>query len=130
MELLRAGRLLGHIVLPKSDSGAGSSKTAVTTVLFFGHFREDGAMADTAVTELQQQIEEVRREAFAAGYAAAMQAIRDLAARPAPGSTSTARRDAVRGRRTTTRSSTTAATRSRAGAGEGTASRRRSAAGR
>ena len=42
-------------------------------------------MARTPVGELQQQIEEVRREAFAAGYAAAMQAIRELASRPAPG---------------------------------------------
>ena len=30
-------------------------------------------MAKTAVSELQQQIEEVRREAFAIGYATAMQ---------------------------------------------------------
>ena len=36
-------------------------------------------MARTAVSELQQQIEEVRRQAFAAGYAAAMQAVRELA---------------------------------------------------
>jgi len=36
-------------------------------------------MARTAVSELQQQIEEVRREAFAAGYAAAMEAVRELA---------------------------------------------------
>jgi hypothetical protein len=40
-------------------------------------------MAKTAVSELQQQIEEVRREAFAAGYAAAMQAVRELASRSA-----------------------------------------------
>ena len=40
-------------------------------------------MARTAVNELQQQIEEVRREAFAAGYAAAMQAIREFTSRPA-----------------------------------------------
>ena len=40
-------------------------------------------MARTAVSELQQQIEEVRREAFAAGYAAAMQAVRELASRSA-----------------------------------------------
>ena len=39
-------------------------------------------MTKTAVSELQQQIEEVRREAFATGYAAAMQAIRELASRP------------------------------------------------
>src|ERR1700720_3640441 len=41
-------------------------------------------MARTAMTELQQQIEAVRREAFAAGYAAAMQAIRELTSRAAP----------------------------------------------
>ena len=40
-------------------------------------------MARAAVTQLQQQIEEVRREAFAAGYAAAMQAVREVASRPA-----------------------------------------------
>ena len=42
-------------------------------------------MARTALNTLQDQIEAVRREAFAAGYAAAMQAVRELAARPAPG---------------------------------------------
>ncbi len=42
-------------------------------------------MARTAVIELQQQIEEVRRQAFAAGYAAAMQAIRELALQPNDG---------------------------------------------
>jgi hypothetical protein len=41
-------------------------------------------MARTAINQLQDQIEAVRHEAFAAGYAAAMQAIRELAARPAP----------------------------------------------
>ena len=40
-------------------------------------------MAQTALTQLQQQIEAVRREAFAAGYAAAMQAIREVASKPA-----------------------------------------------
>src|SRR6266851_3051578 len=40
-------------------------------------------MAKTALTQLQDQIEAVRREAFAAGYAAAMQSIRDFAAKPA-----------------------------------------------
>ncbi len=51
-------------------------------------------MASTAVTQLQQQIDEVRREAFAAGYATAMQAIRELASRSAPeaGSTTAAPR--------------------------------------
>jgi hypothetical protein len=36
------------------------------------------------MTELQQQIEEVRREAYAAGYAAAMQVVSELASRPVP----------------------------------------------
>jgi hypothetical protein len=39
-------------------------------------------MAKTALTQLQDQLEAIRREAYAAGYAAAMQAIRDFAARP------------------------------------------------
>lgn len=42
-------------------------------------------MARTALTQLQEQIEAVRREAFAAGYAAAMQAIRDFTTKPASG---------------------------------------------
>jgi hypothetical protein len=42
-------------------------------------------MARTALTQLQEQIEAVRREAFAAGYAAAMQAIRDFSTKPASG---------------------------------------------
>jgi hypothetical protein len=42
-------------------------------------------MAKTAINQLQEQIEAVRREAFAAGYAAAMQSIRELATRPMPG---------------------------------------------
>ena len=44
-------------------------------------------MAKTALNQLQDQIEAIRREAqaagYAAGYAAAMQAIRDFTARPA-----------------------------------------------
>jgi hypothetical protein len=39
-------------------------------------------MAKTALTQLQDQIEAVRREAFAAGYAAAMQSIREFTAKP------------------------------------------------
>lgn len=42
-------------------------------------------MAKTAVSQLEDQIELIRREAFAAGYAAAMQAIREVASHPAPG---------------------------------------------
>jgi hypothetical protein len=42
-------------------------------------------MAKTALNQLQDQIDAVRREAFAAGYAAAMQSIREFAAKPAPG---------------------------------------------
>jgi hypothetical protein len=55
-------------------------------------------MASTAVTQLQQQIEEVRREGFAAGYAAAMQAVREVASRSAQkaGSTAPRRRRRVR----------------------------------
>jgi hypothetical protein len=40
-------------------------------------------MAKTALIQLQDQIEAIRREAYAAGYNAAMQAIRDFAGRPA-----------------------------------------------
>jgi hypothetical protein len=46
-------------------------------------------MAKTALTQLQDQIEAIRREAYAAGYAAAMQAIRDFATRPSTGATLT-----------------------------------------
>ena len=55
-------------------------------------------MAKTALTQLQDQIEAVRREAFAAGYAAAMQSIRELAARPAPGAEPVATRSPGRPR--------------------------------
>ena len=41
-------------------------------------------MPNSALSELQQQIEAVRQEAFAAGYTAAMASIRELACRPAP----------------------------------------------
>ena len=41
-------------------------------------------MTETALTELQNQIETIRREAFAEGYAVAMQAVKELAARSAP----------------------------------------------
>ncbi len=42
-------------------------------------------MAKSALTQLQDQIEAIRREAFAAGYAAAMQSVREAIARPMPG---------------------------------------------
>ena len=41
-------------------------------------------MTKTALTRLQDEIDAVRREAFAEGYAAAMQAVRELASRPPP----------------------------------------------
>jgi hypothetical protein len=41
-------------------------------------------MPKSAITDLQQQIETVRREAFAAGYAAAMEAVRELASQSSP----------------------------------------------
>jgi hypothetical protein len=53
-------------------------------------------MAKTALTQLQDQIEAVRREAFAAGYAAAMQSLRDFAAKPAPGAAPAATQPARR----------------------------------
>jgi hypothetical protein len=49
-------------------------------------------MAKTALTQLQDQIEAIRSEAYAAGYAAAMQAIRDFVARPSASSAPAARR--------------------------------------
>ena len=57
-------------------------------------------MPKAATMELQQQIEQVRREAYAAGYAAAMQVIADGASRPAPkaGTTAAAPRRRGRGR--------------------------------
>jgi hypothetical protein len=58
-------------------------------------------MARTAINQLQDQIEAVRREAFAAGYAAAMQTVRELAAKPAPGAAETAAAAPRRGRRVT-----------------------------
>jgi hypothetical protein len=41
-------------------------------------------MAKTAVTQLQDQIEAIRREAFAAGFEAAMQAVRHFASSQRP----------------------------------------------
>lgn len=42
-------------------------------------------MAKTAMIQLQDQIEAIRSEAYAAGYSAAMQAVREFSARPAGG---------------------------------------------
>jgi hypothetical protein len=53
-------------------------------------------MAKTAVNQLQEQIEAIRREAYAAGFAAAMQSVRDFAARQGSGGETTA---AEQGRR-------------------------------
>jgi hypothetical protein len=90
-------------------------------------------MAKTAVSELRQQIEEVRREAFAAGYAAAMHAVRELASRPGPnpGSNAVSRRaGSGQTRSTTMRAKSTAAQQRRAGSKGATTRRRRSAVGR
>ena len=66
-------------------------------------------MAKTAINELQRQIEQVRREAFAAGYAAAMQTIRELASRPpasaGPAAAPRSRRGALEPKRAATMSS-------------------------
>jgi hypothetical protein len=45
---------------------------------------ERAARGKSALTELQQQIEAIRREAFQAGYAAAIEAVRELASKSAP----------------------------------------------
>ena len=79
----------------------------------------------TAVTELQQQIEEVRREAFAAGYAAAMQAVRELASHAvsnARGSKSRRRGAAGRKASITPRTTATPTRRRRVRASDGAAS--------
>src|SRR5829696_9133086 len=68
-------------------------------------------MARTAINQLQDQIEAVRREAFAAGYAAAMQSVRELAGKPAPGAAETAAAAPQRGRRATRGAARTAAAR-------------------
>lgn len=83
-------------------------------------------MAKTAVNELQQRIEQVRREAFAAGYAAAVQAIRELASRPA----TSAELATTRARRRTTgqRTATTPTRGRRVRRSEAAARPRRSAA--
>ena len=84
-------------------------------------------MAKTALTELQQQIEEVRREAFAAGYAAAMQAVREVASRSAPGGIAAlAPRRRVAGAK---RTATASKRQWRAGESEGGRRRRPTAAG-
>lgn len=48
-------------------------------------------MAKNALNQLQDQIEAIRQEAYDAGYAAAMQAIRDFAGRPSAPAAATAR---------------------------------------
>jgi hypothetical protein len=55
-------------------------------------------MARTAGTQLQQQLAEVRREGFAAGYTAAMMAVRKVASRSAPKAGSAAITPQGRGR--------------------------------
>ena len=88
-------------------------------------------MAKTAVSELQQQIEEVRRESFATGYAAAMRAIRELASRPLPGTATPSTASSIRrvraksGRKS---AATTPSSRRRARPSEGAARTRRAAA--
>jgi hypothetical protein len=89
-------------------------------------------MTKAAMTELQQQIEEVRRQAYAAGYAAAMQVISDVASCPAPKAGTTAAAPRRRGRGRVRRAApATKATRPRRARGTGaTATTRPSANGR
>jgi len=56
-----------------------------------GRYGWGGEMAKTAVTVLQDQIEAIRREAYAAGYAAAMRSIRDFATKPPASAVQTTR---------------------------------------
>lgn len=57
-------------------------------------------MVKAVASELQERIEQLRRQAFAAGYAEAMKEVRNLASRPARNSTTTAAAEPIRrGRR-------------------------------
>ena len=85
-------------------------------------------MARTAVSELQQQIEEVRREAFAAGYAAAMRAIREFASRPATDAGPARARRLARGSAGTKPAAETLRRRRRSSTRQGQATLRRRAA--
>jgi len=80
-------------------------------------------MAKTALNTLQDQIEAVRREAFAAGYAAAMQAVRELTAKAAPGAETAA--PPRRGRRRAGRQAGSAAASTPAAAGSPAGRRQR-----
>ena len=88
-------------------------------------------MAKTsAISELQQEIEDVRHEAFAAGYAAAMKAVRELASKPAPAAAAAPVRRRGRGG-TARKSAAGEPSRGRRARARGEASRpRRAAAGR
>jgi hypothetical protein len=92
---------------------------------------EGGYEAKVAMTELQQQIEAVRRDAFAAGYAAAMRSILDVASRSAPKTRITAGAPNRRGRGRARQAEPAAqpATRRRTRATGVSASTRRSVAG-
>jgi hypothetical protein len=86
-------------------------------------------MAKTAMNQLQDQIEAIRREAYEAGYAAAMQAIRDFAGRPA-GAAAAPRAAAPRAavpRATTPRAATLPRAAAKPAAAEKPAARRRRA---
>jgi hypothetical protein len=55
-------------------------------------------MAKTALNQLQDQIDAIRQEAFAAGYEAAMQSLREFAAKAAPSAAAPAADAPRRGR--------------------------------
>ena len=59
----------------------------------------EGSTWHAALMELKQQIEAIRREAFEAGYAAAMEAVRELASAPAPHQPDSGAAASRRGRR-------------------------------
>ena len=70
-------------------------------------------MARTALTQLQSQLEAIRREAYAAGYAAAMQSIRDLTTKAAPAAPGRAAGTRRRGRPAAAAAAATPAARTR-----------------
>ena len=87
-------------------------------------------MARTAVSELQQQIEKVRRGAFAAGYAAAMEAIREFTSRSATAAGTATSRRRARGSDRRKTAAARPAPRRRTEVREGPSRTRRSAASR
>jgi len=90
----------------------GSGKKEMVTLRLdhevLAHFRTAGPGWQTRLNNAlldgikQHQVEELRRDAYATGYAAAMQAIREFATRPAAAATAAPRRQKTRTSSTST----------------------------